>query len=106
MVAVHHIDTQNSDFVGLSDPAFTLTFTGNSASCQDISLVFANDGREECAEFFAVDIISAEPGGVLGEPSQATGVIVANGESISCSSNSNEYVFSSVSEGGGGGEGM
>ena len=50
-----------------------------------------------------MDIISAEPGGVLGEPSQATGVIVANGESISCSSNSNEYVFSSVSEGGGGG---
>ena len=105
MVAVHHIDTQNSDFVGLSDPAFTLTFTGNSASCQDISLVFANDGSDECTEFFTVAITSAEPGGVLGVPSQATGVIIANGESISCSSGSNDYVFSS-SAGGGGGEGM
>ena len=103
MVGVHHIDTQDSDFVGLQDPAFDLTFTGNSASCQDISLVFADDGQDECAEFFTVDIISADPGGSLDEPSQATGVIVASGDSGSCSSNSNEYVFSSEGDGGGGG---
>ena len=71
---------------------------------KEISLVFADDGQDECAEFFTVDIISAEPGGSLDEPSQATGVIIANGDSGSCSSNSNEYVFSSVSEGGDGGE--